>query len=450
MRVLLVISQPALMRNFGSVVETLASRGHEVLLTFERRQDEAGWSAAQELAERDPRISVGLAPEIPERILAPGGLARATVDYLVSLSPAFAGTAIRERLGELHRHAAARRLPPSLAHRPRSRTAMLAAARAVERVLPCVPRLVSFVEEARPDVVLVTPLIGLWSKQPEILRAATRLGIPTGYLMASWDNLTKGGLLHGDPDLVAIWNHDLVSEAIDLHDVPRDRITVTGAYAFEHWFGREPSRSHEAFLGQIGLPPDKPMLLYLCTSSLAGAEEEFVKRWIHETRERSPALRETSVLVRPYPTNVRDWASVDLGERVVVWPLEGANPVGPQAQADYFDSLSHAAGAVGLSTTAQLECALVGLPVHTILLPEFRDIQERFPHFRRFLAENGGPVVAATGWDEHTRDLEAGLVPDPARDARLAAFVDRFVMAGCTRSPAGRLAEAVESLVTGL
>lgn len=436
------------MRNFSGVVEELAARGHEVLLTFERRQDEDGWAAAEAIAARHPKVTIGLAPQPPERALAPGGLARAAIDYLGSLEPAFAGTVIRERVGVLHQHAALRLIPDSLAQRPRSRTLLLAAARAAERALPPVPELVSFMRDASPDVVLVSPLLGLWSKQPEVLRAASRLGILTGYLMASWDNLAKGGLLHGYPDLVAIWNHDLVADAIDLHAVAPERIAVTGAYAFEHWLGRKPSRTREAFLEEIGLPPDKPMMLYLCSGHAAGAEEEFVARWAREIRSRHPALAEVSVLARPYPTHVRDWRRIHLGEHVVAFPEAGANPVDPESHDDYYDSLCHASAAFGLSTTAQLECALVGLPVYTILLPEFRHVQRGFPHFRHFLAENGGPVIAASSWDEHAADLATALAPDPERDQVLTAFVERFVMAGSRASPASRLVDAVERAVS--
>ena len=50
--------------------------------------------------------------------------------------------------------------------------------------------------------------------------------------------------------------------------------------------------------------------------------------------------------------------------------LYGRNPLNPDAKADYFDSLYHSHAVVGLVTSAFLEAAIVGRPVHTLLLPE--------------------------------------------------------------------------------
>ena len=42
------------------------------------------------------------------------------------------------------------------------------------------------------------------------------------------------------------------------------------------------------------------------------------------------------------------------------------NPVDTASRADYFDSIYHAAAVVGINTTAQIESAIVGRPVHTL------------------------------------------------------------------------------------
>ena len=42
----------------------------------------------------------------------------------------------------------------------------------------------------------------------------------------------------------------------------------------------------------------------------------------------------------------------------------------------------HASATVGLNTSAMIEAAIVGRPVHTILVPEFQHSQEGTLHFR--------------------------------------------------------------------
>ena len=60
-------------------------------------------------------------------------------------------------------------------------------------------------------------------------------------------------------------------------------------------------------------------------------------------------------------------------EGVVVWPKGGASPVDFASRNDFYDSMYHSAGAVGINTSAQIECGIVGRPVsiggqpHTIL-----------------------------------------------------------------------------------
>src|SRR5207302_9321962 len=113
--------------------------------------------------------------------------------------------------------------------------------RALDRCLLPSPRATALLARERPDVLLVTPLIGFSSTQTELVRAAKRLGIPCGYPVASWDDPTNKGVLRDIPDLVLVWNDLQRSEAVELHRVPTERVCVTGAWPYDHWFGWRPS-----------------------------------------------------------------------------------------------------------------------------------------------------------------------------------------------------------------
>src|SRR5205823_4641606 len=132
------------------------------------------------------------------------------------------------------------------------------AVQAVERCLPPAPAADRFLAEIDPDVVLVTPLIELGSTQADWLRAAKRRGLRTGFPVFSWDNLTNKGLLRDVPDLVLVWNDLQAAEARELHGVPADRIRLTGAPAFDHWFDWGPSRERDESCAEAGPPPDRP------------------------------------------------------------------------------------------------------------------------------------------------------------------------------------------------
>ena len=107
--------------------------------------------------------------------------------------------------------------------------------------------------------------------------------------------------------------------------------------------------------------------------------------------------------------------------------LYGRNPVSPDAQADYFDSLYHSHAVIGLVTSAFLEAAIVGRPVHTLLLPEFEMYQEGVQHFRYLQDVEGGLLKVTRSFPAHLAELAATLAQPVQRDEQNAKFVRAFV-----------------------
>src|SRR5207237_1780931 len=82
--------------------------------------------------------------------------------------------------------------------------------------------------DQRPDVVLVSPLIRQGMHQTEVVKAARSLGIPTAFLVYSWDNLSNKGRIQVAPDRVFVWNEVQRQEAVELHGLGPDDVVVTG------------------------------------------------------------------------------------------------------------------------------------------------------------------------------------------------------------------------------
>ena len=130
------------------------------------------------------------------------------------------------------------------------------------------------------------------------------------------------------------------------------------------------------------------------------------------------------------------------------WPLEGDAPADAEAKADYFDSLYHADVIVGLNTSAMIEGAIVGRPVHTVLLPEFTESQEGTIHFHYLLNDTHGVLRATRSLDEHVDDLAATLEGRGADTDRSARFVRTFVRPAGLEIPATvRFVDELERLV---
>jgi hypothetical protein len=139
-------------------------------------------------------------------------------------------------------------------------------------------------------------------------------------------------------------------------------------------------------------------------------------------------VREAGVLVRPHPQNADQWRDVDFGasDNVAVWPRSGAAPADAVTRNEYFDSIHHSVAVVGVNTTAQIESAIVGRRVFTVLAPEFRKTQEGTLHFRHLREVNGGLVHVARDLDEHVTQLEKAVHEAAANDERCRRFVEAY------------------------
>ncbi len=197
--------------------------------------------------------------------------------------------------------------------------------RRLERALPPSPAARVLLEAERPDVLLVTPLLYFGNSQIDYVRAARELGIPAVLGVGSWDHLTTKGLLHVVPDRVIVWNEAQRTEAREIHGIPADRVSVTGAQAYDHWFTMQPSTTREAFCARHGFDPSREIVLYLCSSPFITPHEvPFVRRWIDAVRGAAdPAVREANILVRPHPQNAEQW------QDVATSTLGAAMPVAP-------------------------------------------------------------------------------------------------------------------------
>jgi hypothetical protein len=456
-------------RYYRPALELLADRGHSVHLAFTRIEKDPGDARlARELAERHPTITIG---DAPLRRRADGwrplaGLVRSLVDLGRYVHPRYAQSpALRARMArKLTEHVTRAQTIDPLSARLTLRLIRFISSRsserlsngivrslgAVERSIPTCREVDDFLREQRPDAVLVTPVIEFASTQVEYVKSAQRAGVPVGVCVASWDNLTGKGLIRVVPDRVFVWNELQAREAVEMHGVPRERVAVTGSAKFDEWFERRPATSRAEFTAAVGIDPERPFVLYVCSSAFIAPDEvSFVRHWLTELRARpEESLLRLGVVVRPHPQNAGQWRGVDLTgfENTVLWPRDAEQPDAGDARAAFFDSLHHAAAVVGINTSALIEAAIVGRSVLAPPAPEF-GTQQGTLHFRYLLAENGGPLHVAESLDSHFAQLGAVLEGRAEHAERTRRFVESFVRPrGLDRAAAPILAEEIERL----
>jgi hypothetical protein len=453
MRVLFVMRSTVYVRNFESTLRLLAARGHQVHVVATPHYALDPTDLIGRLCRECPAITSSSPPPRRESRWSSLGVGlRRSLDYLRYLQPEYRGaTKLRHRAEQKAPRFVIAVLGRPLVDTRVGRWLLGQVIRGCDRAVPRDPAVDAFVRAHQPDLLLVTPLVETGSPQSEYIRSARALGIPAGLCVHSWDNLTNKGLIHDRLDLVTVWNQPMKDEAVTLHRVPAGCVVVTGAAPYDHWFGWKPRTGRDAFCARVGLEARRPYVLYLCSSKfIAPNELPFIRRWIVEIRAASSTLRDTGVLVRPHPQNTNSdvWWEADLGDlgNVAIWPRYGANPVDEDSRADYYDAIYHSAAVFGVNTSAQIESAIVGRGVYTLLAPEFRETQEGTLHFQHLREVSGGLLHVASDFAEHVTQLEAAVRNPDAAAARCRRFVEAFVRPhGIEEAATPRLVAALEA-----
>jgi hypothetical protein len=457
-RFLFVSRNPADLRAVEAPIRRLCDAGDEVQALVDPAKQPAGLFRRLEAEVEGLTIRSAVEPRDRSKLELDAVL-RVWIDYLRYFEPDLAGaTKYRERCGRplpAGLREATDRAASASAELPR---ALAAGLRAVERSMPVPAAVVRLLERERPDAVVVSPLKG-GSPQVPYLRAARRLGIPSALLVTAWDDLPTKSVIHETPDLVMVWNGVQRDEAVRLHGVPPDRIAVTGAPRFDKWFVQSPTTSHEQYCGRLGLPSDRPHILYVCSPRFTAPDEgEWISRWVSRLRRSEhPELRNVPVVVRPHPgvplrNDSKGARRLARSPGIVVHPPSGARELDGAAFSGYFDSIHHAGAVVGINTTAMIEAAVVGRGVHVLLARRYRATQEESPHFDQLRSVGGGLIAATESRKEHAYGLARALRGEDAEDAaeRSRSFLASFVRPhGLDRAATPITVGALQALAAG-
>lgn len=300
-----------------------------------------------------------------------------------------------------------------------------------------------------PDVVVVSPGNMARSQEIEYVKAAKMLGIPTVIPVLSWDNLTTKGLVCIAPDMVLAWNSVHREEAVHIHDIPQERVAITGSPFFDKWFSIScPLEPRDEFLTRIGLDPAWPFIVYLGSSKNIAADETWLVQEIVR-HARGSALGNLGVLVRPHPANAHIFNKL-AASQVAVWPtvLSGHKASLPDSEekfADFRASISYSAAAVGVNTSAMIDAVAADKPCIAVVTDRYRKTQVESQHFQHLmkantlvLARDGEAVLNAVA------ELMAGV--DRTKLER-HTFANSFLRPSGTDVPAATVqADAIENL----
>jgi hypothetical protein len=260
------------------------------------------------------------------------------------------------------------------------------------------PALDALLAEERPDLIIhPTVLEGLFVS--DLVRWGQAHGVPTVYLMNSWDNPAVKAILLGPPDRLVVWGEHSRQLAHDRIGVPLDRILSFGAAQFDV-YRRPPRETREDYRDRLGVAPNLPILLYAGSSK--GLNETRHLEVLEEAIERG-RLPACVVLYRPHPWRAKGEGEEDFFNRswrhVLMAPdmAEYYRKTWKGDQSIYFAdyaethvTLNAADAVVSPLSTILLEAALLGKAI-AAYLPE-EDVRHnvhmftmvRTVHYREF------------------------------------------------------------------
>ena len=425
---------PGYIRNFEPVIKELSRRGHKIHLCFNQPYRQKKDRLAERISCECENVTVEKKP-FPKRQDVYSEFAKMVyggIDYLRYFSPLYSNAPkLKERAEERVRRRGGRIILWAI-HRLISLIGVKFFHKLLKLLLNSIPsckKIDKFIKSKKPDLVLVTPLVNIASSQVEVFKSAERLGIRNILCVASWDNLTNKGLIRVQPDRVIVWNNIQKKEATQLHEIPEEKVIVTGTQCYDQWFSYKTSISKAEFMKKVGLSSVDDYLLYLCSSPfIAPYEVKFVEKWIKFIRAADERFRNIGILIRPHPQNASQWEGVDFShlENVTIYPREGANPVDENSKDDYYNSIYYSKAVVGLNTSAMIEAGVLSKPVFTIVSSDFKSTQEGTIHFH-YLVE-GGLVYISKSFEEHFKQLKEVLDGDEVYyRERIRNFIRNFV-----------------------
>ena len=158
----------------------------------------------------------------------------------------------------------------------------------------------ALLDEEKPDVIVhPTVLEGLFVS--DLVHVGRVRGIPTVFLMNSWDNPAVKAMTIGAPDRLVVWGEHSRRLAHERLGMPLSNIVTFGAAQFEV-YRRPPRETPASYRARLGVPDGHQLLLYAGSSK--GLDETAHLRTLEAAIE-SGRLPHCTVLYRPHPWRAR-------------------------------------------------------------------------------------------------------------------------------------------------
>jgi len=187
-------------------------------------------------------------------------------------------------------------------------------------------------------------------------------------MVRSWDNCYSKGILRVIPDKLIVNNYELRKEAIELHDMPENRIEVTGLPQYDQ-FVKWKRSNREDFCRETGLDPDKRIVLFSPAGTILSDTDKDLCDIFKEAIVAGQFSKPVQIHVRNHPHHPADVSVYD-HDRDIVVEYPGKRFSGNLKETELTqqdsqhlgDSLYHADVVVYVATTLGLDSLIFDKP----------------------------------------------------------------------------------------
>jgi len=172
-------------------------------------------------------------------------------------------------------------------------------ARALDYALVNDNRLEQYFNKYHPDIIFCPDIAG--AVDLSLIRQAKHRGIVTVGIIKAWDNITMAKYpFRLMPDKIICYNKPLQKDVIHHLDMLEENTYVSGIPQFDFYFTR-PRASREVFCKQLGISPNKRIILFASIGRVNPTENE-VATLLEQAVQEGKIPRDIVIIFRYHPT----------------------------------------------------------------------------------------------------------------------------------------------------
>jgi hypothetical protein len=165
---------------------------------------------------------------------------------------------------------------------------------------PITDRYINLLEDLEAEAVVAFSLEG--PREMALMEAARKMGLPTAVMIRSRDNLSAKIQHIPDADAYFVWADTTRDFLLYMYpEIPAEQVHVTGSPQFDRHLNPAYRLTREEFFRQIGLDPNRPLVVYTTATPQLIAHEIEITQHLADAVRDGKLINNAQLLVRGHP-----------------------------------------------------------------------------------------------------------------------------------------------------